>query len=71
MALQGHALRLSRNPEAFERLTGVPVAKFSHLLKDIEPLWEAAERRRLSRREGHDHGRLQILSWQAARQESL
>ena len=51
MALQGQALRLSRKPEAFERLTGLPVAKFSQLLRDIEPLWEAAERRRLSRRE--------------------
>jgi hypothetical protein len=51
MALQGHALRLSRQPEAFERLTGLSVAKFLQLLKDIEPLWEAAERKRLSKRE--------------------
>ena len=51
MALQGHALRLSKNPQAFLRLTGLDVAKFSQLLKDIEPLWEAAERKRLSKRE--------------------
>lgn len=51
MALQGHTLRLSRNPAAFERLTGLQVEKFSQLLIAIEPLWEAAEVRRLSRRE--------------------
>ncbi len=51
MALQGQSLRLSRNPKAFERLTGLQVATFSQLLKDIEPLWEAAEHKRLSRRE--------------------
>lgn len=51
MALEGHALRLSKKPEAFERLTGLSVAKFSQLLKDIEPLWEAQERKRLSKRE--------------------
>jgi len=51
MALEGHALRLSKNPEAFERLTGLPVAKFSQLLKDVEPLWEAHEHKRLSKRE--------------------
>jgi hypothetical protein len=50
MALQGHALRLSKKPEAFERLTGLPVAKFSQLLAAVEPLWEAAERKRLSQR---------------------
>lgn len=50
MVLQGHALRLSKKPEAFERLTGLSVVKFSQLLKDIEPLWEGAERKRLSRR---------------------
>lgn len=51
MALQGHALRLSKKPEAFERLTGLSVAKFAQLLLDIEPLWEAAEKQRLSKRE--------------------
>jgi Helix-turn-helix of DDE superfamily endonuclease len=50
MVLQGHALRLSKKPESFERLTGLPVVKFSQLLKDIEPLWVEAERKRLSRR---------------------
>ena len=51
MVLQGHSLRLSRQPEAFVRLTGLTVVKFSQLLADIEPLWEAAERKRLSKRE--------------------
>lgn len=50
MALQGHALRLSKNPQAFLRLTGLDVVKFSQLLKDIEPLWESAECKRLSKR---------------------
>ena len=51
MALQGHGLRLARKPEAFERLTGLSVAKFSGLLTAVEPLWTEAERKRLSRRE--------------------
>ena len=50
MVLAGHALRLSKQAEAFERLTGLSVAKFSQLLVAIEPLWEAHERKRLSGR---------------------
>jgi len=50
MALSGQALRLSKNSVAFERLTGLSVVKFAALLGDIEPLWEAAERKRLGTR---------------------
>ena len=35
MALPGHALRLAKKPQAFERLTGLDVAKFSQLLKAL------------------------------------
>ena len=50
MALSGHALRLSKQPEAFNRLTGLSPAKFSRLLKDIAPIWEASEQKRLGSR---------------------
>ena len=50
MALSGHALRLSKQPAVFLRLSGLSVSKFCDLLSSITPCVEAAEHSRLSKR---------------------
>ena len=50
MALSGHALRLSKQPAVFLRLSGLSVSKFCELLSSITPCVEAAEHSRLSKR---------------------
>ena len=40
---------LRRRPDKFRRLTGVDLRTFERLAKRLEPLWQTAERQRLSR----------------------
>ena len=51
MELEGEALRLSKRPVTFMRLTGLPVERFRALLIEVTPLLTAANIKRLSRRE--------------------
>lgn len=39
---------LSKDPHKFYRFTGIPIEAFEQLAKDIEPLWQESEQRRLS-----------------------
>lgn len=40
---------LSKNPGKFYRFTGIPIEVFNTIAHDLEPLWQEAERERLSR----------------------
>ena len=51
MELEGEALRLSKRPVTFLRLTGLSVSKFCDLVGAVEPLYRAAEIKRLKKRE--------------------
>ena len=51
MGLDGEALRLSKRPVTFLRLTGLSVQRFCDLLVAINPLYQAAEIKRLKKRE--------------------
>jgi hypothetical protein len=51
MGLEGEALRLSKRPVTFLRLTGLSVQRFCDLLVAIDPLYQAAEIKRLKTRE--------------------
>jgi len=51
MELEGEAGRLAKRPVTFMRLTGLPVERFKALVTEVEPLLEAANVKRLSRRE--------------------
>jgi hypothetical protein len=41
---------LAKTPTKFQRFTGVTVEEFDQLATDIEPMWKAAERKRLTSR---------------------
>jgi hypothetical protein len=51
MELEGETLRLSKRPVTFWRLTGLKVERFCSLLVAVEPLYRAAEIKRLKTRE--------------------
>lgn len=51
MELEGEALRLSKRPVTFWRLTGLKVERFCALLVAVEPLYQTAEIKRLKKRE--------------------
>lgn len=51
MGLDGEALRLSKRPVTFLRLTGLSVQRFCDLWVAINPLYQAAEIKRLKKRE--------------------
>lgn len=40
--------KLAKTPSKFQRLTGLTVEEFDQLAADIEPMWKAAERKRLT-----------------------
>ena len=51
MELEGETLRLSKRSVTFWRLTGLKVERFCSLLVAVEPLYRAAEIKRLKKRE--------------------
>lgn len=42
--------KLAKTPSKFQRFTGLTVEEFDQLTADIEPMWKAAERKRLTSR---------------------
>lgn len=42
--------KLAKTPSKFQRFTGLTVAEFDQLAAQVEPLWKAAERKRLTER---------------------
>jgi hypothetical protein len=51
MGLEGEAARLAKRSVTFKRLTGLDVRQFCDLLEKFEPLMQAADRKRLNKRE--------------------
>ncbi len=51
MELEGEALRLSKRPVAFKRLTGLSIPQYMDLLERFAPLMAAADAKRLNKRE--------------------
>lgn len=47
--------KLAKTSRKFVRFTGLTVAEFDHLAAQVEPLWEAAEQRRLTQRQRQRH----------------
>ncbi len=42
--------KLTKTPTKFQRFTGLTVEEFDQLAADLEPMWKAAERKRLTSR---------------------
>jgi hypothetical protein len=51
MELEGEAARLAKRAVTFRRLTGLEIGQFCALLEEFAPLMEAADRKRLNKRE--------------------
>lgn len=51
MEWESETARLAKRPVAFKRLTGLSVEQFNDLLKEVAPRIEAADRKRLNKRE--------------------
>lgn len=51
MELEGKAARLAKRAVTFRRLTGLEVGQFCALFEEFAPLMEAADRKRLNKRE--------------------